>query len=222
MGGERSRPRPIARTHGRAVSAIWAVVLAGGESRRFGSDKLEARLGSLRLIERSISELPADAAVIIVGPVRERLFAPGRPVSYVRENPPGGGPAAAMIAGLASALTQAGRDDLVVVLPGDTPAAGRGAEVLLSTLRADPAAVGTIGADEEGREQPLQLALTRSAAERLLAAAGPERGSGASARAVVTTLGEGLRRVTLPPELHADIDTTADLDRWHRESPPTG
>ena len=204
------------------MSAVWAVVLAGGESRRFGSDKLEARLGSLRLLERSISELPADVRLIIVGPVRDQLIAPGRPISYVREDPPGGGPAAAMIAGLASVLTDARSDDLVAVLPGDTPAAGRAAAYLLSTLRADPLAVGTMGVDGGGREQPLQLALTRWAAERLIAAAGPERGSGASARALVTTLGEGLRGVTLPPELHADIDTTADLDRWHQRSASTG
>lgn len=203
------------------MSTIWAVVLAGGESRRFGSDKLEAPLGSMRLLERSISELPAHAALILVGPVREQLLAAGRSVAYVREDPPRGGPASAMIAGLAFAVAGASNDDLVAVLPGDTPAAGRAAQFLLSALRADPVAVGTVGIDEEGREQPLQLALTRSAAERLIAAAGPERGSGASARALVTTLGEGLRRVTLPPDLHADIDTAADLDRWHQRSPST-
>jgi len=204
------------------VSAIWAVVLAGGESRRFGSDKLEARLGSKRLLERSISELPAGAMLVIVGPVREQLLATDHPVVYVREEPPGGGPAAAMIAGLSSVLTDAGSDDLVAVLPGDTPAAGRAAGFLLSTLSADPAALGAVGVDGEGRVQPLQLALTRSAAEQLLAAAGPGRGAGASARALVTTLGEDLRRVPLPPELHADIDTTADLERWQRRSPRTG
>jgi len=111
---------------------------------------------------------------------------------------------------------------LVAVLPGDTPAAGRAAGFLLSTLSADPAALGAVGVDGEGRVQPLQLALTRSAAEQLLAAARPGRGAGASARALVTTLGEGLRRVPLSPELHADIDTTADLERWQRRSPRTG
>ncbi len=222
MGGQSAGTSPVVRSGGPAVSTVWAVVLAGGESRRFGSDKLEAPLGSMRLLERSISELPADAALILVGPVREELLAAGRSVAYVREDPPRGGPAAAMIAGLAFVVAGASYGDLVAVLPGDTPAAGRAAEFLLSALRADPVAVGTVGVDEEGHEQPLQLALTRSAAERLIVAAGPERGSGASARALITTLGDGLRPVILPPDLHADIDTTADLDRWQGGSPQTG
>ena len=169
----------------------------------------------MRLLERSISELPADAALILVGPVREELLAAGRSVAYVREDPPRGGPAAAMIAGLAFVLAGRERRRPRRGAPRRHAGGGRAAEFLLSALRADPVAVGTVGVDEEGREQPLQLALTRSAAERLIVAAGPERGSGASARALVTTLGDGLRPVILPPDLHADIDTTADLDRWH-------
>jgi molybdopterin-guanine dinucleotide biosynthesis protein A len=99
--------------------SLAAVVLAGGESRRFGGDKLAADLHGLSLLERAVTELPSDARLIIVGPEREI----GRPAAFVREEPPGGGPAAAMIAGLRLALSN--DSDTIVVLPGDAPAAGR-------------------------------------------------------------------------------------------------
>jgi molybdopterin-guanine dinucleotide biosynthesis protein A len=50
---------------------LTAVVLAGGESRRFGTDKLAADLQGLTLLERAVSELPTDADLIIVGPKTE-------------------------------------------------------------------------------------------------------------------------------------------------------
>lgn len=195
------------------MTAVWAVVLAGGASRRFGSDKLEARLGAGSLLEHAVRELPAGSRLLVVGPLRTGLAADS-PISYVREDPPGGGPAAAMIAGLIAVTGDAGPDDVVLVLPGDTPAAGRAAALLMRALLADPVAVAVVGVDDENREQSLQLALRRSAAERLILAAGDDRGHDASARVLIQILGDDLRRVPLPAHFHADIDTPGDLDRW--------
>lgn len=192
---------------------LWVVVLAGGASARFGTDKLEATVGGQALLVRAVSELPPAARLVVVGPVRDRLAGLGRPIAYVREDPPGGGPAAAIVAGLL-AVAASSAEDLVAVLPGDTPAAGRAAMLLLDALTAERAAVAAVGVDAAGREQPLQLALRPGAVSRLVAAAGPGRGAGASARALVATLGEDLRRVPLPAELHADIDTPVDLAAW--------
>jgi molybdopterin-guanine dinucleotide biosynthesis protein A len=199
-----------------AVGTVWAVVLAGGASRRFGTDKLDALLDQETLLEHAIRDLPDGARVVLVGPPRPTLETRGRPIAYVREDPPGGGPAAGMIAGLKSVLDAgpSGPDDMIVVLPGDAPAAGRAAAVLREAFRSAPGALAAVGVDDAGREQPLQLVLRLAAARRLLDAAGPGAGHGASARALVTTLDPGLRRVTLPDDLHADIDTTADLERW--------
>jgi molybdopterin-guanine dinucleotide biosynthesis protein A len=202
------------------MSPLWAVVLAGGASTRFGSDKLDTLLGEQTVLEHAVRGLPPGTRVVVVGPVRPGL-AVDRPIRYVREDPPRGGPAAAMVAGLRVVLGEAapGTDATIVVLPGDAPAAGRAAELLIEVLLADPAVAAAVGVDLDGREQPLQLALRRSAAERLITAAGPDAGCGASARALVRTLGNDLRRVPLIDDLHADIDTPADLERWRRRPP---
>lgn len=194
---------------------LWAVVLAGGASRRFGGDKLEADLLGRPLIERAVSGLPDGTRLVVVGPVRS-VPSSGGAVTYVREDPPGGGPAAAMVAGLRAALAQLADDEaVIVVLPGDAPAAGEAARQLLDHLT-DPASgqpIGVVSTDQGGRVQPLQLALTRSAARQLINAAGPDGAAGRSARALVAQV-PGLRPVALDPRLQVDIDTRAELDRW--------
>ena len=187
--------------------SLAAVVLAGGESRRFGGDKLAADLQGLTLLERAVSELPSDAQLIIVGPKRKI----GRPAVFTREEPPGSGPAAAMIAGLRLALSSDA--EAVVVLPGDAPAAGRAAMALLSVLRSSGAAA-VLAVDRSGRAQPLQLALRPPAAKALIAAAGDLAGAGESARQLVDRLSPPPRRVRLSSEDHFDIDTADQLLAW--------
>ena len=187
-----------------------AVVLAGGASRRFGTDKLAARLGTGTLLEATLAGLPPDCAVIVVGPARSLA----RPVRFVREQPPGGGPAAALVTGLRSALdgSSPAAGDLVVVLPGDAPGAGAAAVLLAEELTAEPDRTAVVGVDEQGREQPLQRALRPAAARRLIAAAGPEP-AGRSARSLLPSLGGRLLRRPLPRAAYADVDTPADLAR---------
>ncbi len=166
---------------GRSLRAA-IVVLAGGRSRRFGTDKLAHQIAGRSLLEHTLGALPADVDVYLVGPPRPS----SRPLVIVREEPPGGGPAAALVCGLAAAL-DAGAD-LIATLPGDAPDAGSAATVLLDRLRSDPGPSAAVGVDPDGREQPLQLALTRTAATQIIAAAGPTGGAGQSARALVHAL----------------------------------
>ena len=79
---------------------VVAVVLAGGESRRFGSDKLAAALDQQTLLDHTLAALPEEFAVIVVGPERPTT----RSVRFTREQPPGGGPAAGLVAGVRAAL----------------------------------------------------------------------------------------------------------------------
>jgi len=182
----------------------FAVVLAGGRSRRFGSDKLSAHTGGGTVLDVVLSSLPADVAIVVVGPRRPVT----RNVLFVREDPEGGGPAAAVVAGVTAAL-RAGAEELVV-LPGDAPGAGGGAITLLAALGAGAAAA--VGVDAAGALQPLQVAMSRSAAERLLAAVGPDGGAQRSARSVVAAL--DATPVPLPRMATWDVDTPAQLAAW--------
>ena len=189
---------------------VAAVVLAGGASRRFGADKLAAELGSWSLLDHALAGLPEAFVVIVVGP--ERPLA--RPVRFVREQPPGGGPTAGLVAGLRAALDTG--PDAIVVLPGDAPAAGHGASTLLAALAGQAAAVAV---DQAGQVQPLQLALRPDAAQQLIALAGPGEGAGESARKLVSHLDPPPRPVTLDPAEVFDIDTPAALEDWRNRNP---
>ena len=191
-----------------AATTLVAVVLGGGQSRRFGADKLDADLGDGSLLEHALAGLPIDADLIIVGPPR----AVRRPVRFVREEPVGTGPTAAMITGLSAALDLA--PDAIVVLPGDAPAAGSAAMILLAALQADPEASIVMATDAAGREQPLQLALRPAGAAALIAAAGEAKGASQSARGLLGRLQPAPRTVTLAAAEHFDVDTVDDLHTW--------
>ena len=91
------------------------VLLAGGASSRFGTDKLSARVGEHDLLSLTLSLLPPGHPVTVVGPERplEPVVTDGpqgpspRTVTWVRESPAGSGPARAVHAGVAAALAAA-------------------------------------------------------------------------------------------------------------------
>lgn len=187
---------------------LAAVVLAGGQGRRFGGDKLAADVDGRSLLERALEGLPEHAAVAVVGPERQV----SRPVTFLREDPPGGGPGAGLVAGLRWALDSGA--DAIVTLPGDAPAGGRAALALLATLTGSATASATgavVGVDGAGRSQVLLLALRPDAARRLIAAAGPGAGHGQPARWLVDALTPPAHRQPLPDELCEDIDTGDQL-----------
>jgi len=93
---------------------LLGAVLAGGESRRFGSDKLAARLGERTLLDHAIAWLAARTdAVVVCG--RDVAGVPG----LVDLPAPGLGP----LGGLAAAQEHAHRQGhaTVLTIPGDTP-----------------------------------------------------------------------------------------------------
>jgi molybdenum cofactor guanylyltransferase len=119
-------------------------------------DKTAAAFGSGTVLDHLLDDLPAEWPVVTVGPERPTR----RRTRWTREAPPGGGPVAAVAAGLALVRT-----DLVVVLAGDMPfAAGIGGR-LAAALDDDPAVAAVVAADLDGRPNPL-LAAYRTAALR--------------------------------------------------------
>lgn len=180
-----------------ALPLARVVVLAGGGSRRLGHDKLAAALGSGTVLDALLTGLAAAAPgvpVTAVGPPRTTAL----PVTWVREEPAGGGPVAGLVAGLA------GLDDtaVVAVLAGDAPFAAPALGPLAAALRDTDAAVGT---DPDGHDQPL-LALYRVGPLRR--AVGP-RAAGSSVRSVLGRL--TAVRVPLAPLWCLDVDTADDL-----------
>lgn len=190
------------------AEGLVCVVIAGGGGRRYGADKLAARLGGATLLDATLAGLPPDALLIGVGPARATL----REVEWVREDPPGSGPGRSLVAGALAALTlRPGAP--VAVVAGDAPGAGLAVAGLTTTAGQDGAAVAV---DALGHPQPLLLGLAPEAVRRLVRqGAAP----GESARAVVERLDPA--PVAVPPEALWDIDTGEDLLGWRlRDTAP--
>ena len=107
---------------------VDAVVLAGGAGRRLGGvSKGEVELAGQRLVDHVLAATGAARRVVVVGevPVPEGVL-------LTREEPPGGGPAAGVVAGLARLAARPGpAADWVLLLACDLPGAGEAVPELL-------------------------------------------------------------------------------------------
>ena len=178
---------------------LGAVVLAGGTAARMGGvDKASIELDDVTLLERSLAATMSALEVVVVG----RQVPTTRPVTWTVEDPPGGGPAAGLLAGLDRFLRA---PDLVVVLAVDMPRVNAGTVARLTwAVEGDAACDGAVLVDPDGRRQPLAAVYRVSA----LAAAGPsyEDRHGLPVHRLVG----GLRLV----EVSAVGDETRDVDTW--------
>jgi molybdopterin-guanine dinucleotide biosynthesis protein A len=185
---------------------VTAVVLCGGESRRFGTDKTRAELGGSPVLDTLVTSLPPEWAVLCVGPERPV----GREgVAWTREDPPGGGPVAGVAAALALVATP-----VTVLLGGDMPFAGPVAARLAARLGAEAEADAVAGVDGSGHVQPL-LAAYRTGALR---AAVPDQPAGTPLRRLLDGLGLVATRV--PERASLDVDTPGDLAEARRRLAP--
>lgn len=182
---------------------LAAVILAGGRGVRLGgAEKASIEVGGETLLERALTATASAAEVVVVGP----QVPVSRPVTWTREDPPGGGPAAGLLAGVDALLH---RPDLVCALAVDMPRVTPSTLArLLDAALADADAGGAVLVDGRGRRQFL-AGVYRFAA---LASARPARREDEH--------GLAMRRLLLPLRLVGvaevggearDVDTWADL-----------
>lgn len=189
-----------------------------------GADKLAAPLGGSTVLGELLARVPPGVPVVVVGPVRD-VAQRSPAVLVAREDPPGGGPAAAVAAGL-NALATAGAlagplswparlpaappaaagADVLVVLAGDAPWSPLAVPTVVRALRAAPPEAGcAVAVDAEGRLQVLLAAHRLGPLQERLSGGAP---AGRSARWLV---GAGPVTVVVPEHLLADVDTPDQL-----------
>ncbi|MEU0968048.1 NTP transferase domain-containing protein [Streptomyces sp. NPDC005917] len=177
-----------------------AIVLAGGAARRLGgADKPSVRVGGRPLLDRVLAACAGARTTVVVAAPRPT----SRPVRWTREDPPGGGPVAALDAGLRHTTAER-----TVVLSADLPfLEAATVEQLLSALHTS----GTDAAlltDAEGRDQPLVAAYRTTPLRHALSALAEGDGPGLT--------GLPLRRLTAALDLTRVPDPLAsfDCDTW--------
>jgi molybdopterin-guanine dinucleotide biosynthesis protein A len=137
--------RPV--EDGMESTGVWVLLVAGGRSLRFGTDKLAM------LLDMTIGGLPVDWPIVVVGPRR----ATARTVTWIREDPPLSGPLAAIGAGVERVPADANH---VVVVAADMPQAGLAVTALVDACT--PGIDVAYLVDRHGIRQPL-LACYRAA-----------------------------------------------------------
>lgn len=183
------------------------LILAGGGGRRLGGvSKADLLLGGRRLLDHlldDLAQLRDDGAqidrVVLVGP--EAVSVPPG-VLRTLEDPPDGGPAAGLGAGLA-ALDDPAADGLVAVLACDAPHAVRA----LGLLRARFGSDGAVARAADGRPQHLLGVYSQAALRRRIADEAGARNL--SVGRLVAPL--ALTVVELPAAYDRDVDTWDDL-----------
>jgi molybdopterin-guanine dinucleotide biosynthesis protein A len=183
-----------------------AIVLAGGGAARLGGvDKPGLQVAGASLLERVLAAVGPAGRIVVVGPTRA-LSPVGPPVVWCREDPPGGGPVAALAAALGHVDAE-----LVLTLASDLPSIGPAVPQLLAALTAGPSDCAAL-VDAGGRVNYLAAAWRRAALQRALAALGDP--TGASMRALVSAV--SVTQVPDPQGWGLDCDTWADVDDARR------
>jgi molybdopterin-guanine dinucleotide biosynthesis protein A len=185
------------------------VVLAGGRSRRLGHDKLVARLGDGTVLDHLLDALGrvlAGVPILCVGPPRDTQ----RQVTWLIEDPPGGGP----VAGIARALDHLDETDQIdqaddgwlAVVAGDQPFAAEALAGLTREALGAGSDVDAVLARDGERTQPLLAVYRVGALRRAIGADAANR----SVRSVVREL--RARELVVPRGSALDVDTAADLE----------
>jgi molybdenum cofactor guanylyltransferase len=181
-----------------------AVVLAGGKAARLGGQaKPQLQVGGRTMLASVLAAVADADRRVVVGPPQPVP----EDVVRVREHPPGGGPVAALRAGLPEVTT-----DVVVVLAGDLPFL---TAALVRELRLLLTGDGVMVVDDTGRDQLLLGAWRTSALRPAVAGtSGPVPLRRVLAPLAVQRYRPAIELGSPPPWM--DCDTPADLARARR------
>jgi molybdopterin-guanine dinucleotide biosynthesis protein A len=184
-----------------AGAAYDVVVLAGGSARRLGGiDKVLLPVAGRPLLERVVAAAGGGRTVTVVGP-RRVMAGAEVPIQWVREDPPGSGPLAALAAG-----ARDGAAPVVVVLAADMPFVDADVVARLVLAASADGMDGAVVVDGADRPQPLAAAYQRTALDEALTAIGDP------ADRPVRLLLPRLRLAHVPdPRAALDCDTADDL-----------
>jgi molybdopterin-guanine dinucleotide biosynthesis protein A len=160
------------------------------------ADKTRLVVGGRPLLDRVLASVTGAQSVVVVGEER----ATDQRVRWVQEQPPGGGPAAALAAGLEVVAAP-----IVVVLAGDLPfVTAEHVAALVDAITDD----GAVFVDDTGREQWLCGAWRLEALRSLPLVEGASmRGSLAALRVAC------LRPRAHGPQVWFDCDSPEDIAR---------
>lgn len=185
---------------------VGAILLAGGRaSRMSGAVKPLLDVGGRSLLRRAVdaAESVGASPIIAVGPVLDAAL----DVTWVREDPPFSGPAAAIVAAVRSRAGAEANDPVwTLVLACDLPSADAAVRRLVEAIMLLPSDTeGVCLADSSARPQWL-VGIYLTSALRAAASALPDNGRDAPVRALLDDLA-----VAVVP---ADDAVTHDIDTW--------
>lgn len=199
---------------------IDAVVLAGGRSSRLGSvPKATLRYQQHTLLERTLAATGFARHIVVVGD----LVPPTHrgQILLTREDPPYGGPAAGIAAGVTT-LAAAGpaQSDYTAVLACDMPHVEAAIARLVESLPKQADNDGVLACDDAHRLQPL-VAIYKTAALVSVLAAQRQSGhlDGQSVFRLIAPL--NLTPIVVPERSTDDVDTWMDAEKLGIEIPST-
>ncbi|MGX1504868.1 UNVERIFIED_CONTAM: molybdopterin-guanine dinucleotide biosynthesis protein A [Streptomyces graminofaciens] len=186
-----------------ATTAYDAIVLAGGAAKRLGgADKPAVSVGGRALLDRVLAACRDAGRTVVVGGRRPTA----RPVVWAREEPAGGGPLAALDAGVRHTAA-----DSLLVLSADLPFLREGTVRRLVGALAARDGEGVVLTDADGRDQPLVAAYRAEPLRRELALLATEYGSLSGLPLRLLTRELDLARIETDPLASFDCDTWEDI-----------
>ncbi|MET9519683.1 NTP transferase domain-containing protein [Streptomyces sp. NPDC002994] len=185
------------------ATAYDAIVLAGGAAKRLGGvDKPGVRVGGRTLLDRVLGVCRGAGTTVVVGGRRATV----RAVEWAREEPAGGGPLAALDAGVRRTTAET-----LLVLSADLPFIQSGTVQRLLDALDRSGREAALLVDAGGRDQPLVAAYRAEPLRRELALLATEHGSLTGLPLRLLTHELALSRVAAGPLDSFDCDTWEDI-----------